>query len=242
MQLELLDRYSHLDSPVHRLDPAWKTVIAFVFVLVAVLTPDQYWPVFVIEAAVLLAVYKASSVPWTYLAKRLGVFLPMVLIMALGVPLSRGMREGWELMAAVLCGSVLSFTSLLILMVTTPVSRLLAALHRLRVPALPITIGSLMIRYVAVMLDELDRMKRARAARTFRSTRRHDWATLPNLVGLLFIRSVERSERVYQSMLARGWDGEIHTLDHGPDAAIPNASVEDGQGDLTGACQPHSTK
>lgn len=212
MQLELLDRYAHLESPIHRLGAVWKVLAAVAFVLASVLTPPGRWGWLGAEAAALLAVYALSRVPFSYLFKRLAVFLPMVMIMALGVPLSRGMREGWELMVTVLCGSVLSFTSLLILMATTPISQLLAALHRLRVPALPVTIGSLMLRYVVVLLDELDRMKRAKAARTFRASKRLDWKTLPNLIGLLFIRSVERSERVYQSMLARGWDGEIRTL------------------------------
>lgn len=212
MQLELLDRYAHLDSPLHRLDPVYKVVVATLLVFAAVLIPHHWWWAFAAEAAALLVLFAMSRVPWSYLLKRLGLFLPMVLLMAVGVPLSRGMKDGWELMFSVLAGSLLSFTALLLLVTTTPLSELLSALHRLRIPALLITICSLMIRYVAVLLDEVDRLRRAKSARTFQASKRLDWAVLPNLVGLLFIRSVERSERVYQAMLARGWDGEIRTL------------------------------
>ena len=32
------------------------------------------------------------------------------------------------------------------------------------------------------------------------------------MIGSLFIRSYERSERIYAAMLSRGYSGEIHTL------------------------------
>jgi cobalt/nickel transport system permease protein len=33
------------------------------------------------------------------------------------------------------------------------------------------------------------------------------------MVGSLFLRSLERSERVYAAMLSRGYDGELRTLE-----------------------------
>ena len=32
------------------------------------------------------------------------------------------------------------------------------------------------------------------------------------MVGSLFLRSIERSERIYDAMLARGYDGEVRSL------------------------------
>ena len=34
------------------------------------------------------------------------------------------------------------------------------------------------------------------------------------MVGSLFLRSIERSERVYDAMLARGYDGQVRSLVH----------------------------
>ena len=34
------------------------------------------------------------------------------------------------------------------------------------------------------------------------------------LVGNLFVRSLDRAERIYRSMVSRGFDGEIRLLDH----------------------------
>jgi cobalt/nickel transport system permease protein len=33
------------------------------------------------------------------------------------------------------------------------------------------------------------------------------------MIGMLLIRALERSERVYGAMCARGWDGTLRTLD-----------------------------
>jgi cobalt/nickel transport system permease protein len=32
------------------------------------------------------------------------------------------------------------------------------------------------------------------------------------MVGSLFLRSIERSERIYDAMVARGYDGEVRSL------------------------------
>ncbi len=73
-----------------------------------------------------------------------------------------------------------------------------------------------MSRYVHVLLDELGRMIQARRSRSFRRSG-PDWGLLTGLIGVLFLRSMERGERVHAAMLARGWDGTIRTLD-GADA------------------------
>ena len=62
-----------------------------------------------------------------------------------------------------------------------------------------------MYRYLFVLIDEAERMQRARRSRTFTSERSHVWKSLAALVGQLFVRSTERAERIYAAMCARGW-------------------------------------
>ena len=88
---------------------------------------------------------------------------------------------------------------------TTPFSELLGALRRIRFPALMITTLALMYRYPSVLVDETERMQRARASRTFTGRRSHVWRSLGTVIGQLFIRSTERAERIYAAMCARGW-------------------------------------
>jgi cobalt/nickel transport system permease protein len=71
-----------------------------------------------------------------------------------------------------------------------------------------------MERYRFVLLDELDRMATARRARTFARGRELPWRTLGGLIGLLFLRTFERAERVHGAMVARGWQGTLRHLEN----------------------------
>jgi len=88
---------------------------------------------------------------------------------------------------------------------TTPFSELLPVLRRVRVPALLVTTLALMHRYLFVLADEAERMRRARAARSFTRGRHFAWRALATVAGRLFIRASERAERIYAAMCARGW-------------------------------------
>jgi cobalt/nickel transport system permease protein len=69
-----------------------------------------------------------------------------------------------------------------------------------------------MYRYFFVLVDELEKMLRAVKLRSFKNNRFKTFSILANIVGVLFIRSYERSERVYNAMSMRGFDGEIKKL------------------------------
>jgi cobalt/nickel transport system permease protein len=97
---------------------------------------------------------------------------------------------------------------------TTKFTSLLKGLERLKVPKIFIMIISFMYRYLFLIVDELQRMERAKKSRTFgKAGRLRIIKTLSNIAGVLFVRSYERAERVYLAMCSRGFDGEIRTLE-----------------------------
>jgi cobalt/nickel transport system permease protein len=75
-----------------------------------------------------------------------------------------------------------------------------------------------MYRYIFVIADEALRLFRAREARSANpegkaaGSIRWRASVLGGMIGSLFIRSYERSERIYAAMLSRGFDGEVRTL------------------------------
>jgi cobalt/nickel transport system permease protein len=163
-------------------------------------------------ALFLIAAVILARMPFGYLVRRLLVFWPMVVLLAVGIPLSHGLADGWLRMATVIVKATLAYLTVLALMATTPFDHVLWALRWFRVPRLLVAVIALMVRYLAVLTDELQRMQRARASRMFHRPGPADWLELPKLIGRLFIRSLERGERIHQAMLARGWTGEIHLL------------------------------
>ena len=70
-----------------------------------------------------------------------------------------------------------------------------------------------MYRYMFVLVDELDKMRRAKLARTFYPSLWWELRLMANFVGILFVRAFERAERVYAAMCARGWRGNVPTKD-----------------------------
>jgi cobalt/nickel transport system permease protein len=202
MRHDFLDRYSRLDSPIHRVSAAVKLVAAFILVVAVVLLPASR-PVFLVAiAAVLVAIAALSRVPGRFLVVRVLLLEPFVLGVALLALFQPG---GWRMFLFLVGKCTICLMVMVLLSNTTPFAELLRVLKRVWMPALLVTTLSLMYRYVFVLVDEAQRMKRARMSRTFTPRRRRAWRTMASVVSQLFIRSSERAERIYAAMCARGW-------------------------------------
>ena len=97
----------------------------------------------------------------------------------------------------------------LTLAATTEPQDLLAGLERLRMPSQLVQIMAFMVRYLAVVTGEMQRMKVARESRGFTARNPRHWPILARSAGALFIRSYERGERVHLAMLSRGYTGKM---------------------------------
>jgi cobalt/nickel transport system permease protein len=64
-----------------------------------------------------------------------------------------------------------------------------------------------MYRYISVLIREFQAMRKAAASRNLSSGSVWQRFVIGNMIGTLFIRTYERGERVYQAMLARGYQG-----------------------------------
>ena len=83
-------------------------------------------------------------------------------------------------------------------------------------------------RYLFVLMEEAMRVVRARDMRSF-GKRGAGMRVFVRSVGTLFLRTVERAERIYGAMLARGFRGEVPSMRRealrGSDAAFVLAAV-----------------
>lgn len=232
--MPLTDRYQSGDSPLHHLDPRVKVVVTLLLIAGITLTPVHAWPAYPLLWALVGSLAAAAQVGVWRVARRGGLALPFALAAATllvttpGRPLIDVLgltvtAEGAARFAAIVIKSWLAVQVALILSMTTPITDLLWALSSLRVPSTLIAIISFMVRYLATLQDEADRLMRARAARSAswpgqRSGGSVLWhaRVTGGMVGSLFLRSYERSERVYAAMVARGYAGTLRTLDPPP--------------------------
>ncbi|MBE0409064.1 MAG: cobalt ECF transporter T component CbiQ [Anaerolineales bacterium] len=233
MHVDLYDRYSFRMSLVHQLDPRIKVVITFLFILSNVLMPDGAWLAFAFSWGFILSISSLSGLGWGYVIKRSFIAIPFALaalssVFALpGQPifaLEIGSRQfvgtdaGILRFASVMLRSWLSVQMAILLTATTPFPDLIHSLRHLRVPAPLVAVISFMYRYLFVLTNEVIRLLRARNAR---SAYLQDGGSTPllwrarvagNMAGQLFLRSYDRSERIYSAMLARGFQGQLLTI------------------------------
>ena len=229
MKHSFLDRYSDGDSFLHRLDARTKFIFALLFILLVVLTTPGSWFAFTLYFAVMAGLILAAKLPVGYVLRRSLAVMPFVLMIAIFVPFFKSGEvagsyniwlwkvtvtySGIQVLLNILIKSWLSILSLIWLTSTTRLTHLLYALERLRFPHVLVMILSFMYRYLFVIADEMMRMKQARDSRSFGGGGLRQLRTMGNMIGTLFIRSYERSERVYTAMVARGFDGQARVLD-----------------------------
>jgi cobalt/nickel transport system permease protein len=197
----LTHQHGHLNSPIHRLPAELKLGAGLVLITLTVLLPPTVaW--FVFGALLLALVTLLSRISPLFLLKRLLLLAPFVLGVVIVNAFHPAYRAHWPLL---LIRSMLCLLTVILVSNTTPFSEVLRVLRRVRVPALLITTMALMHRYLFVLAEEAERMRRARASRTFTARRRWQWPVLATVAGQLFIRASERAERIYAAMCARGF-------------------------------------
>lgn len=233
MHISFIDPFHTGDSPLHRVDARVKLILAVAFILTVALMPMAAWPGYVLLLSLIIAVAVLAEMGAFFAVKRAFIVLPFVLS-ALPVLFTTAgsqwlaFRLGpWDLavtgqgvarFASIVLKSWISVQAGILLSATTPFPQLLMSMRAVRVPRLLVGIFGLMWRYLFVLADEAMRLMRARDARSGSSTGKSGGSVLwraqvtGHMAGSLFLRGYERSERIYDAMLARGYDGEIRTL------------------------------
>jgi cobalt/nickel transport system permease protein len=104
--------------------------------------------------------------------------------------------------------------SLTLLILSTGFDKMLRLFASLKVPSVMVQLFSLTYRYFFVSVHEAQSVLMAKEARTYISKRTMNMQSLRDLGGIiatLFIRTYERSERVYLAMKARGFEIDTNT-------------------------------
>jgi cobalt/nickel transport system permease protein len=99
--------------------------------------------------------------------------------------------------------------SLILFVLSTGFEKVLKLLASLRVPPMIVQLFSLTYRYFFVSIHETESVLIGKEARTYNHKKNFNMQSLKDLghiLSALFIRTYERSERVYLAMKARGFD------------------------------------
>ena len=219
-----IDRIASLNSPVHSMDPRAKLVTTLIFIFTVVLTPDGYFASFGLYALVLSMVITMSRVPLKFILLRSLAIMPFALAVSVFVPfITTGTEVLWEFSAGPFEAQVsdtgfyrflsmnlrvlICFFATIILVSTTRFGDLMRAAGMLGMPSKIVEVMSFMYRYLFIVIDEAAHMMLARDLRSYKQRRLSMLHATGGIIGALFVRSFEHSERLYMSMLLRGYSG-----------------------------------
>ncbi|MFZ5595880.1 MAG: cobalt ECF transporter T component CbiQ [Bacillota bacterium] len=217
--MSVLDDLARRDTCVHRVHPLVKLLTTMVYLAVIVsfgryetgsLLPFLFYPVLI---------FTFAELPVGPILKRLLLVEPLIIgigilnplvdhhaVMIGGVAISRG----WVVFLSIFIKSGLTVTAALLLIATTGMDRLAAALRMMKVPRLFVLQLLLTYRYISVLMEEVGRTLRAYSLRApgQKGIHRGVWGSL---AGQIILRTFERAQRVYQAMCLRGFTGEYNT-------------------------------
>jgi cobalt ECF transporter T component CbiQ len=218
---------------LQRVDPRVKVVTTLALLVATALV--HHIGVLVAFYAVTLALAAASRVSLRFFVKRVWLFVPLftgiVVIPAtlsvvtpghVVVPLGSWLghpvgitSQGLRTAGLLVCRVAVSISLVVLLTLTTPWNRLLAALRALSVPRMFVLVLGMAYRYLFHLLNAVTDMYTARQARTV--GRGVDVARgrvfVAASAGATFGKAHALSEEVHMAMVSRGFTGDIRTLD-----------------------------
>ncbi len=218
-----IDRFAYLNSMIHRFDPRAK-IIAFLFLIFSIVGLSEVKLAFVglLASIFFLALsrlplrFALRHIKWVSL-----FIIPFFIIMPFTMEGTEictihGLKvtyEGVEYGVLITLRALSAVILILPMIATTRFEETIKALERLRVPSIMVQMLMFTYRYIFVFGEEWERMWRAIESRGFRlRTTLYALRTMGRAMGMLFVKSYERSERVYNAMRSRGYTGHQRTL------------------------------
>ena len=189
-------------SFLHRLSPKLK-IIGMIFVLFAIVTVRNLPGLFLLYIF-LLGLYSIARVPIRIFPLTLYPLIFAVLFIFIS-PFQ--IRFILLVFLKVLCGS----TGVVLLLATTPYPSIFSVLGRV-LPSTFVMALFLTYRSVFILLTVLEETQHALYLRGGVQWK-HPWRSLTNIsnaFGHLIIKGIDASEKMYESMVLRGFKGKVH--------------------------------
>jgi len=219
--LELDELASH-KSYVHEFHPLAKLIVTIFYIVIVVsfnkydftgIVPMVLYPVFI---------YQLAGVPVSLCFKKLRYVMPLVMAVGVVNPffdhtpmLTMGnvvITGGILSMLTLMIKGILSLMASFILIATTKIDSLCAALRKIHIPDILVTLILLTYRYISVMIAEVSIMNNAYKLRAPGQNGIH-FSAWGSFLGQLLLRSMDRAEELYSSMQLRGFKGDFYYAD-----------------------------
>ena len=156
---------------------------------------------------VLIFIYLFNNLSLLKVIKRLYFLLPLLFLLIFSNSINKSIF--------ILIKSIICLMILFLYNEKNPVLKTLSDLKYLRVPKIIISIIFFMHRYSSSIIRDLEKYRISFKLRSF--NQKIPWVNkvknIGNIIGTLFIKSIDNSEKLYNGMILRGFEGEIKVLD-----------------------------
>lgn len=225
-----LECFSSGSSPLHRADVRLKMIGAFLLSVTVALCYSLPAPLLALGVALLLL--WSTRLPLLKVGRRLLVVNLFTLLFWLTLPFTVPGPSVLEVGPLVVSGAGIALAALITvktnaivltfiaLVATSGVADIGHGLAGLKVPPRFCMLLLFTYRYIFVLQQEYQRLRRAALLRGFRpATTMHTYRTYGNLLGMTLVKSWQRGRRVQQAMELRGFQGCFYVLEGRPLAA-----------------------
>lgn len=218
--IRILDELAERKSFIHNIHPVIKILTTVVYLLITIsfnnydlarILPLVFYPITIMTLA---------DIPIIPIFKRVILALPLIIGIGLFNPIydrnpvlilpGITISGGWISFSTILIKGFLTILVALVLIATTGMTNIASALRLIKVPSIFVIQLLLTYRYIAVLGEESVRVTRAYSLRSAGERGIKIKHSGP-VVGHLLIRSIERAQRIYRSMCARGFTGEYYS-------------------------------
>lgn len=220
-----MEEFASGNSWVHKLDPRVKIIVTLVFsVVVALNNHLEMTAISIILPAFLLV---CARLDFGKVMLRLAIVNGFTLFLWLFLPFTTPgetiysigpftiQREGVYQALLITLKSNSIILMALALLGTSQIFTLVHAMSHLWVPDKLVHLFFFCFRYIHVINDEYHRLINAMKMRGFKpKTNMRTYRAYSYLVGMLLIRSFNRSKRILQAMRCRGFKGKFYILHH----------------------------
>lgn len=224
-ELREMDDLAACSSPIHGLHPLAKLIVTISYIFLTVSFNKYDLSGLIVMLLYPVVAFSVSGIPIKTCFYKLRLVLPLVCAVGLfnpffdrapllyigSIPVSGGVLS----MITLMLKGVFCLMASFILAATTTMDAICAALRKIHVPSMIVTLLLLTYRYISLMIDEVSIMTTAYKLRAPGQKGLHHSAW-GSFLGQLLLRSMDRAEELYSSMQLRGFCGEFRYADPAP--------------------------
>ena len=217
--LRWMDNQSDKNTIIHRINPVIKLVVSLIYIF-TIISFDNYSPERLIPFIFYIFIVSSlAEISLIHLLKLSAVSLPLIIGIGIfnpifnrevayyigSIPISFGMLSFCTLFIK----SLMTVISGLLLVATTGINNLGMALRKIGLPKIFAVQIMLTYRYITVYMEEVNTTLTAHSLRA--NNKGVSYKSYGYLVGNILLRTIDRSQKIYEAMCLRGFHGDYVT-------------------------------